>query len=592
MSGQKALDIVFVINKANNFGLAKDAEILEEGIRLQSRNFNIPVNKIRYVDPREPPSVCDVAIHFEEPYAVWFSWARYHCLLVNPEWWTEEWNGYKEKFNQWIFKTDFARKDFLNKGVCTEENSVSIKWRAKQTIGQPTVKKSSGGGGSKKVVETTVEYNNASVGWVWFLGGSVNKRQAAIEVLPLWSAEWPSVTVYTTSPLAIDKPLAPNVSIKVQDLPQEERERLAAYYPGHICMSKAEGFGYTAAEAAQVGAFTMLNPIDTYKEYYEDCNGIAWASFDFESLKEANEAYLSANLEEVRLARKQEAIAASAKWDKSMNEWFSKFAEVVKASPKLPKHMPPLLGSSDCPAISVISLVYGRPKFIELAFHNLMLTDYPREKIEWVVVDDSPPEVSSSDKIVSFEEKFYPGKIRYIPLPKKVSIGRKRNIGCRRAANNIILMMDDDDHYPQTSFRRRVAWLLKDKTPHKAAVCTTIALYDLKKAVSAVNVPPYRLGLAKRASEATLTFTSDFWLERNFPEVDVAEGEGFLAGREADVIEMPPQQIIVSFTHGENSTSRRIPGEEANKGCFWGFPKPYLEFVHKLAGMEIEETAN
>jgi hypothetical protein len=218
-----------------------------------------------------------------------------------------------------------------------------------------------------------------------------------------------------------------------------------------------------------------------------------------------------------------------------------------------------------------------------------MLSDYPREKMEWIVVDDSPAEESSSNKIMGFEQRFFPGKIRYIPLPKKVTIGRKRNIGCRRAAHGVILMMDDDDHYPQTSFRRRVAWLLKDRVKHKAAVCTSIAMYDLNGGLSAVNVPPFNLGLAERASEATLTFTADFWQDRPFLEVDMAEAEAFLKGRESDVVEMPPQQIIVSFLHKKNTSSRRVPGLEAKPGCFWGFPKQFLEFAHGLVDVTVEE---
>ena len=48
---------------------------------------------------------------------------------------------------------------------------------------------------------------------------------------------------------------------------------------------------------------------------------------------------------------------------------------------------------------------------------------------------------------------------------------------------------------------------------------------------------------------------------------------------------MPPQQIIVAFSHGGNKSSRRIPPE--NPACFWGFPKEYLIFIHKLADVNL-----
>jgi hypothetical protein len=261
--------------------------------------------------------------------------------------------------------------------------------------------------------------------------------------------------------------------------------------------------------------------------------------------------------------------------------------EQLEIRESLPRHMPPLLNPADCPPISVVTLVYNRPKFIDNACLNLLHTDYPRDKIEWVVVDDSDPDQSASHRIVQFGEKFAPGTLKYVPLTKKHSIGYKRNLGVEKASHNIIVMMDDDDHYPITSFRRRVAYLLKARRQYECAVCTTIAMYDLLKGVSAVNVPPYTLGLAERCSEATLTFTRNFWKERRFPDTNMAEGEGFLTGREKKVVEMPPQQILVALTHGNNLSSRTMPN--AGNGCFWGFSKPLLEFLHGIVGIKVEE---
>jgi hypothetical protein len=110
--------------------------------------------------------------------------------------------------------------------------------------------------------------------------------------------------------------------------------------------------------------------------------------------------------------------------------------------------------------------------------------------------------------------------------------------------------------------------------------------------VSAVNVPPFDLPLAQRVSEATLTFKKSAWLERKFPHVSMAEGEDWISGREDQVIEMPPQQIIVAFSHGGNQSSRRIPPTDSQPACFWGFPKEYLLFIHKLAGVEVEEDTS
>jgi hypothetical protein len=84
-----------------------------------------------------------------------------------------------------------------------------------------------------------------------------------------------------------------------------------------------------------------------------------------------------------------------------------------------------------------------------------------------------------------------------------------------------------------------------------------------------------------------LAFRKTFWLERPFPSVSVAEGDEWLKGHEIDFVELPPQQIIVAFTHGTNSCSRRVP-DSAKPNCFWGFGADYLRFIHGLAGINVE----
>ena len=569
MSGsqQKPIEVVFVYNKADTSNLHRDVEILEEALVLQARVCNIPLAKVRVLDPREQPLPCDICFHFEVPYAVWFSAARMHCMVVNSQEWTEKWNGYIPMFNQWIFKNTVAKDKFVNGKISTLENSFVMPWRCKPV--EP--KKNS------KVVVNPSE-------WVWF----VDKYQNPAAVISLWQPHFVNLNVYTKTNIDVVAPS--NVKIKVTNLSKEDKDHLSSSYKGHICLDNSGDFSYAAAEAEKVGAFALLNANDSNKEYYEDSRFVEWADTDslLEDLEYANKTYKNLDFEEVSICRKQDSIKRSSLWDKAVHSWFKLLSSSLNETPKLPKHYPPLLNTIDCPPISIVTLVYGRPKFLELAFHNLMLSDYPREKVEWVVVDDSPAGESGNNKIIKFEEKFLPGKIRYIPLAKKTPIGRKRNIGVKRSANDIVLMMDDDDHYPQTSFRRRVAWLLEDKVAHKCAVCTSLALYDLNMGASAVNVPPFILSLSERASEATLTFTKDFWSERPFLEVDMSEGEEFLKGRESDVVEMPPQQIIVAFTHGKNTSSRSI-GASSTTGCFWGFPKQFLVFVHGLVGKEVEE---
>jgi hypothetical protein len=318
-----------------------------------------------------------------------------------------------------------------------------------------------------------------------------------------------------------------------------------------------------------------------------------FAELTTSSLAAGIQAFLAADLAEVRKAQKAQAITKAGSSAVMVGEAFAKIMASACASTSAVQGQPKLGIAETCPPISIVTLLHNRRRFVDLCLHNLLITDYPKDKIEWVVVEDSDiVEEQAADKVLKFGRGCAPMSVSYIPLEKKnVPIGSMRNKAIKMAQHDIILFMDDDDHYPPTSFSKRVAWLVAHPWQPKAVACTTIACYDLIRGTSAVNTPPWTLPLRQRISEATLTFYKSWWEAKKFPKVSMAEGEGFLEGRESDVLELPPQQIIVAMSHGKNTSGRRIPPSGQEPSCFWGFPKEFLVFLHKLAGVDVAETS-
>ena len=573
------MEVAILYNKSNPFGIGQDVEVLEWMLRSVDKG-NV---RIRRADPLEPPVPLSVAIHLEIPYAGWMPWASTNYLLLNPEWYEmEAWESYLAHFDGILFRDMESKQRFQLK--YPHMKTYFVNWCCSPTA----------------VDTKSPQSNDLKDGFVWFLGGSVNKRAAAQTMLPSWNSEWPKVTVYTTKDLDISGTVPSNVEIRVQDLSAEERKRLQAWYPGHICVSKAEAFGYTAAEAEANGAFVLLNDLEVYKQDYagnefvksfhtnKEIRGIA-------SLATLPSFSWDGQLPDMSKVRKAQKILSTSRKEVSVERFRGFWRDVKKCveskQETKPKHLPPVLQADDCPPISIVTLLYNRRKFFDLACHNIMLSDYPKDKIEWVIVDDSDdPNEAVSDRVIQVGLKSAPLTVVYVPFERKLPISEKRNVGVKRSKNEIVLFMDDDDHYPETSFRRRVAWLTKHPWKPNCCACTTIACYDLLRGVSAVNTPPWSLPLRQRISEATLTFYKSWWEQQKFPlKTDIAEGEGFLLGRESEVLELPPQQIIVAFSHKKNTSGRRIPADDAKPGCFWGFPKEYLFYIHKLAGVEVEE---
>ena len=569
--------VVILFNQSNTFGLSQDATLIETALKSCLKDVEI----VR-ADPLQPPSNADIVIHLEVPHPVWFPWAPTQIWMVNPEWCSPNWNSYKEQFTQIWVKESNLTLDFAN----IHADVVHIPWAVRGPL--------------KPVLESALGLRQA----LWVLGASQNKHIAARALLPLWPLDFP-ITV-TTSLEEADLPNSSeypkSVTVKRGFLTAAELEELNQNSATHVAISAAEGFGYTAAQAEARSAAIILNTLPVYQEYYGTKSYTGFITTPRVAVQDPNHCgfvadFSSVTTDDLKVAL--QAIPAGESEVASSEERFTRFMEAVKqqitlclkkAAVHVPK--PPVLLVDDCPKISVLTLTYNRRNFIDLAFLNMLSTDYPLSKIQWVIVEDSDdPMKSASDKIKKFEERASEAvaqgfEITYVPMSSKRSIGYKRNRAVKAAKHSICVNMDDDDMYPHTSFRRRVGWLTRGATSQVQVVgCTMIAMYDLRQGISAVNTPPWALTQCQRVSEASFCFYRAYAIMYPFPDVQQSEGEGFI--RDGVFLEIPPQQIVVALNHGTNTSGRVIAGR-AQTGCFWGWDQKLITWLHSLVGVQVE----
>jgi len=617
------------------FGLSVDARIIK---KLLTSSGVSGKTKIREMDFNEAPVWADVAFHLETPVAQVMGYAHVNILLVNAEQWISNvYDTYLEDFDMVMFRSvddlQYFMRDQEKAGKRTD-NLLYIPWCCDMV--EESWKNNAIGTDLKRM------------GIVSFLGKNEYKYEWLRDFLAggMWQSDYPPLRIYTSQPEFASELKGvcgdlSNVQVECKNLDGETINRLQWLYYGQLVCSRGEGFGYGAAEAEAHGAKLFLSELPVFWNYYLENNyednegyGPVWlptvpidsntscAPKARRGLRyqlmgpDCSNSARDKLREEIIKSLESDPISADKRKEfgekmvkKRLKTCMEIFLErVLNRVKKLiderkPKkgnwHCPPVLVPEDCPPITIVTPTRNRRKLIDIAFHNLLMTDYPFKKIEWIVIEDSENDSGVSDKLVNFQMNCRDLTLRYIPLGQRGDgtswpIGQKRNLAIENATNDIILFMDDDDHYPVTSFRRRVAWLQRanilSQGRKKICGCSTLALYDLQKGVSAVNVPPWDIPQCQRVSEATLTFFKSVWNERNFPEISVAEGEDWLKGREENFFEIPPQQIIIAFSHGANSTSRRIPDISEPNGCFWGFPGPYLKFVHGLVGVGVENS--
>ena len=557
--------IVLLWNQSNTFGLSQDAANIEAALH------DLPMEvQIEKLDPLQPPSPADIVIHLEVPHPVWLAWAPTQIWVPNPEWCSPNWLPLVDRFTQVWVKERERLNDFGKKAL-------HMPWAVRGPL--------------KPVNKDALGLRQA----LWVLGASQNKHIAARALLPLWPQDFPLTVTTTLEEADLPGPFPPSVEVKRGFLKSEELEDLNQGAATHVCISAAEGYGFTAAQAEARSAAMILNTLPVYQEYYGDKG---YAGFIQTPCKKSDKNHVGfiADFSHVTTENIKSALQtipsgqtqvdnADLRWNEFKVVVCQRLTDCLKMAKRQPR-MPPVTSQSDCPNISVLTLTYNRRNFIDLAFLNLLVTDYPKSKIQWVVVEDSDdPLLSSSDKIKKFEER-QPGiEITYVPMSKKRSIGYKRNKAVQAAKYDICVNMDDDDVYPESSFRRRVSWLMAYPEV-KVAGCTMIAMYDLQQGISAVNTPPWALKQSERVSEASFCFWKSYALEHPFPDQQQSEGEAFVPQDER-FMEIPPQQVLVALNHGKNTSSRVIAGR-AQTGCFWGWDKQFITWVHGLVGVQVE----
>lgn len=559
---------------AQQYGLGQDAKILEVALRELAATGKSRV-LVTHKDPytfvgKEKPSYSDVHIYLEVPCRAAFPWAKTNVIIPNPEWWFKD---------EWSWVLEDPSVTFLHKS----QHSLSlfgkgefIGWRCPAISGSFTEK--------KKLNQT-----------LYVVGGSKSKMLALDKIVEMWSPEYNNLIVVSQ----IAGIAKPNIIWKTGYLSSDELRVLQEESKYHIVASACEGFGYTMAEALNFGAKVLWTDIPVYKELWQDLlvdsgmiattvNSNTDVSGSLVTLDKGN-SFSSESFIKAMSTIDQQAGEKAGPYIMNMNKafrqnfniaWSKIVVSLAKKKQTLLK-IPPVI-----PSIGVVTLVKNRPGWFPNAVRNIEHADYPRDKLIWVIVDDGDADKRVDTFINQAKLKLPDLKISYVSLPRALHIGEKRNRGVKQAILDfpevsLLAFMDDDDHYPNGSLVSRMAWIESFKCG--AVYCSTLPMYDTTHYISAMNVPPLDLAPRRRISEATLCFRRSFWEERGFPgKVSVAEGEEFLLGRELQTLEIPPNGVIVSFLHGKNFTSRRVPDTDKPNGCHYGFSDEYFSMISQL----------
>jgi glycosyltransferase involved in cell wall biosynthesis len=196
------------------------------------------------------------------------------------------------------------------------------------------------------------------------------------------------------------------------------------------------------------------------------------------------------------------------------------------------------------PFVSICTPTFNRRPFIQMAIKCFEHQNYPKDKMEWIIVDDG---IDKIEDLVS-----HIPQVRYFKYDKKLTLGTKRNISNEKAKGDIIVYMDDDDYYPPERVKHAVERLRESKA--LCAGSSEMFIY-FKHIDKMFKFGPYG---SKHSTAATFAFKRELLNQTRFDEESsVAEERKFLKDYTIPFVQLDSSKTILVFSHNHNSFDKK-----------------------------------
>lgn len=197
------------------------------------------------------------------------------------------------------------------------------------------------------------------------------------------------------------------------------------------------------------------------------------------------------------------------------------------------------------PKVSVCTPTFNRRPFIKHMIKCFDHQTYPKDKIEWIIVDDGTDRIK--DLVVDHPN------VKYFELDEKVPLGKKRNYMHTKVTGDIIVYMDDDDYYPPERVSHAVEMLMNNP---QALCAGSSEIYIYFKHIDKVmQFGPYG---SNHATAGTFAFRKQLILESSYDnDAALAEERAFLKNYTVPFVQLDPVKTILVFSHEHNTFDKR-----------------------------------
>ena len=223
------------------------------------------------------------------------------------------------------------------------------------------------------------------------------------------------------------------------------------------------------------------------------------------------------------------------------------------------------------PFVSVCTPTFNRRPFISSMIECFNHQDYPKDRMEWIIIDDGTDKIEDLVKDIK--------EVKYFKYDTKMVLGEKRNLMHEKSKGTIIVYMDDDDYYPPQRVSHAVDMLMK----HPKALCAgSSELYIYFKHIGKmIQFGPYG---PNHATAGTFAFKRDLLKDHKYENnAALAEEKAFLKNYTVPFVQLDPLKTILVFSHEHNTfDKRKLLNDMANNS--------YVKESNKTVGMFISDT--
>jgi glycosyltransferase involved in cell wall biosynthesis len=196
------------------------------------------------------------------------------------------------------------------------------------------------------------------------------------------------------------------------------------------------------------------------------------------------------------------------------------------------------------PFVSVCTPTFNRRPFIPFMIKCFEHQTYPKDRMEWIIIDDGTDPIEDLVKHIP--------QVKYFYYDTKMLLGKKRNLMHTKCTGDIIVYMDDDDYYPPERVSHAVEMLQANPRFLIAGTSEMHVYYDSRHKV--FQCGPYK---DYQSTAATFAFKKELLNQTKYDDtMAMSEEQKFTKGYTIPLIQLNPLQSILVFSHKHNSLNK------------------------------------